>query len=78
MTADVILISKTLSMSSHTNGENFFSIRQAVAEEKTRVLCGQTDRQTDRQTNGPKCNTLSFGEGNKHTHTHSAKGPVTP
>ena len=60
-------------MSSRNYGENFASIRQAVAEKSTNVLCGQTnkDRQTDgqtnKQTNGPKRNTLSYGEDNKLT-----------
>ena len=41
---------------------NFISIRQAVAEKNTKVMCGQTNKQTD----GPKRNTLSesFGDGN--------------
>jgi len=38
-----IIIIKTFYMSSRTNGENFVSIRQAVAEKNTKVLCGQTD-----------------------------------
>ena len=52
-----IIIIETFHMSSHTNGENFISIWQAVVEKTMKVLCGQTDRQT--QTNGPKCNTPS-------------------
>ena len=50
-TYDVIIIIKILYMSSRTNGENFVSIWQAVAEKNTKVLCRQTDRQTYRQTN---------------------------
>ena len=34
-------------MSSCTNDENFVSIWQVVAEKNTKVLCGQTDNQTD-------------------------------
>ena len=58
---DIIIIIKTFYMSSCTNGENFVSIRQAVAVKNTKVLCGQTNtnKQTDRQTNGPNCNTLT-------------------
>ena len=43
-------------MSSHSDGRNFVSIRQAVAEINSKVLCGQTDRQsqTDKQTNKPE------------------------
>ena len=54
VTDDVIIINKTFHMSSRTNGENVISIWQAVAEQNTKVQCGQT--------NGPKCKTLSFGE----------------
>ena len=50
-THDVIIIIKTFYMSSHTNGENFVSILQAVTEKNMNVLCRQTNRQTDRQTN---------------------------
>ena len=60
VTSDVIIIIKTFYMSSCTYGANFVSIRQAVAE-KTRKFCA--DKQTNKQTNGPKCNALSFGEG---------------
>ena len=56
-TYDVIIIIKTFYMSSCTDDENFISIRQAVASKNKKVLC--------RQTNGPKCNNLSSGEGNK-------------
>ena len=51
VTYDVILMIKTFYMSSCTYGENFISIRQAVAEKNTKVLCGQINkqRQTDRQ-----------------------------
>ena len=44
---DVTIIIKTFYVSSRTNGENFDSIRQAVAEKNTKVLCGQTNEQTD-------------------------------
>ena len=64
---DVIIINKTFYMSSRSYGETFGSIRQVVAEKNTKVLYGQTDR----QTNGPKCNTLSFGEGNKQERCHA-------
>ena len=50
VTDDIIIINKTFYMSSHSNGENFVSIRQAVAEKNTKVLCRQTNRQTDKQT----------------------------
>ena len=70
MAYDVIIIIETFYMSSRTNGENLVSIWQAVTEKNMKVLWGQTDRQTNRQTdrqqtNGLKCNSLSFGEGNK-------------
>ena len=51
VTYDVIIIIKTFYMSSYTNGKNFVSIRQAVVEKNTKVLCGQTDRQTNKHTN---------------------------
>ena len=47
VTHDIIVIIKMFYMSRRTNGENFVSIRQAVAERNTKVLCGQTDKQTD-------------------------------
>ena len=50
VTYDVIIIIETFNMSSCANGENFFSIRQAVAEKNTKVLCGQIKKQTYRQT----------------------------
>jgi len=68
VTYDVIIISITFYLSRRSCGENFVSIRQAVAEKNTKVLCGQTNKQ-DRQTNTnkktnkqkePTCNTLSF------------------
>ena len=49
VTSDVISVIKTFHMSIRTNGGNLLSIRQAVAEKNTKVLCGQTNRQTDRQ-----------------------------
>ena len=49
MDYDVIIMIETFYMSSHTDGENFISIRQAVVEKNMKVLHGQTDRQTDRQ-----------------------------
>jgi len=51
MTYDVIIIIKTFCMSSRTNVENLFSIPQVVAEKNTKVMCGQTNKQTDRQKN---------------------------
>ena len=50
VTYDIMIIIKTLYMSSRANGENFVSIRQAVAQKNTKVLCRQTNRQTDKQT----------------------------
>ena len=50
VTYDVIIIIKTFYMSSCSYRENCVIIRQAVAEENTKVLCGQTERQTDKQT----------------------------
>ena len=44
ITYAVIIINITFYMSSHSNGENFVSIRLAVADKNTKVLCGQTDR----------------------------------
>jgi len=63
VTYDVIVMNKTFYMSSRSYGGNFSSIRQMVVERNTRVLCGQTNK----QTNGPKCNTLSSGEGKNRT-----------
>ena len=44
MTYDVIII-KTFYMRSRSSGENFISIRQAVAVENMKVLCRQTNKQ---------------------------------
>ena len=49
VTYDVIVIIKTFCMSVRYNGEKFVSIRQAVVEKNTKVLCRQTN--TDQQTN---------------------------
>ena len=46
---DVIITIATFYMSSRTYVENFISIRQVVAEKNTKVFCGQTNRQTDKQ-----------------------------
>ena len=48
VTYNIIIILKTFYMSSCSYGDNFVSIRQAVAEKNTHVVCGQTNR--------PKCN----------------------
>ena len=45
MTYDVKIMIITFYMSSRTVGENFVSIRQAVAEKKSRKFCA--DKQTD-------------------------------
>ena len=50
VTYDIIIMIETFYMSSHTSDENFFSIWQVVVEKNTKVLCKQTDRQTDRWT----------------------------
>ena len=42
-TYEVIIIIKAFHMSGHSDDENFLSIRQAVAEKNTHVLCGQTN-----------------------------------
>ena len=47
VTYNVIIILKTFHLRSRTDGENFLSIRQAVAKKNTKVLCGQTNRRTD-------------------------------
>ena len=47
MNYDITIIIKTFYMSSRTNGENFISIQQVVADKNTKVLCRQTNRQTD-------------------------------
>ena len=63
VTYDIIVMIETFYMSRHNDGENFISIRQAVGEKNTTVLCGQTNKQTiksDRQTNGAKCNELKI------------------
>ena len=52
-------------MSSHIYRENFVSIRQAVAEKNTKVMCSQT--------NGP----FSFGEGNEDRRSRTSKGAQT-
>ena len=49
VTNDVTTIIETFYMSIRTNGDIFVSIRQAVADKNTKVLCGQTNRQTDKQ-----------------------------
>ena len=49
VTYDVIIIIRTFHMSSSTNDENVVSIWQEVAEKNMKVLCGQTDRQTNKQ-----------------------------
>ena len=46
VTYDVIIMIKTIYMSSRTYGENFVSIGQAIAEKNTIVLCGQTNGST--------------------------------
>ena len=63
VTYDIIIIIKTFHINSCTYGENFVWIWQAVMKKNTKVLCGQTNKQTDKQTNGLKCNTLSSGKG---------------
>ena len=54
VTYDVIIIIETVYVSRRSNGENFISIGQAVTEKNTKVLCGQTDRQTDQRSFGNK------------------------
>ena len=46
----IIIIIETFYLSSRTNGENFVSIRQTVVEKNTKVLCGQTNKQTNKRT----------------------------
>ena len=46
VTYNVIIVIKTFYMCSHTSGENFVLIRQAVAEKKTRKF--YVDQQTNR------------------------------
>ena len=65
VTYDVIIINITFCMSIRSDGENFVSIQEAVVEKNTKILYGQTNKQAERQTNGPKCNTPSFGKGNE-------------
>ena len=50
VTYDVTIMIKTFYMCSRTYVENFVSIRQAVVEKNTKVLCGQTNKQTDKRT----------------------------
>ena len=50
MTDDIIIIIKTFSMSGHTNGENFVSIRQSsCGENHESSVRTDRDRDTDRQ-----------------------------
>ena len=44
---DGIIIIITFYMSRHTYGVNFVSIWRVVAEKNTKVLCGQTNKQTE-------------------------------
>ena len=50
-------------MSSHSYDENFISIQQAVAEKNTRVLCGQTE--TNTQTNEKSFRERNLAKHNK-------------
>ena len=63
VTYDVRILIKTFYMSSRSNGEKLFSMRQAVAEKNTKVLCGQTDKQTDKPVGGdgsPSMETIRY------------------
>ena len=64
VTYDVIILIDTFHMTRRTNGENFVSIRQAVAKKNTKVLRGQTDKQSD-----ANANTLSESTGREMTKT---------
>jgi len=62
---------KIFSMNSRTYDENFVSIRQAVVDKNTKVVCGQTkrqmtDRQIDSQTN-EKSLRATLGEAEQHS-----------
>ena len=48
VTDDVMILIQTFYMDSRSDGENFVSIRQAVAEKNTRSV--RANKQTDRQT----------------------------
>ena len=64
---DVIIIIETFYMSNCSNGEKFVYSNKQL-QRKTRKFCAdkQTNRHTEKQTNGPKCNTPSdsFGDCN--------------
>ena len=49
VTYDIIIIIKTFYMSSHSNDENFVSIRQAIAEKNDSSV--RTNKQPNKQTN---------------------------
>ena len=55
VTEDVIIINKTFFMSSRTDGENSVSIRQAVVEKNTKVLCRRTNKQTKKNKKKTSC-----------------------
>ena len=64
VTYDVIIIIKTFHISRRSNDENFVSIRNAVAQKNTEVLCRQTN--TNKQAGRrrwPDPSTLYFTPG---------------
>ena len=44
---------------------------------KTRKFCADRQTETNKQTNGPICNTLSFGEGKYKFHLVNKKNKAT-
>ena len=54
VTYDVIIINKTFHMRSRSDGEKFVSIKRAVSAKNTKVLCRQTDKQTNKRTQNAK------------------------
>ena len=67
MTYDVIIINKTFYMSSHSEGEKFVSIRQAVAEKNTKVLCEQTIKKKSLRATLGKTEQSRTARGRAHT-----------
>ena len=60
---DVIILIKTFYVLNRSYGENFVSIRQGVVEKNTKVMWGQTNKQTDKPVGGdgsPSMETIRY------------------